>query len=390
MKNPFFSEVSLAERLYPLALRLPEVWRLRLARGISRYQRRRLEHRGLPERLTIFLTGRCNLRCSHCFIATGKRRKAWEMGLNEYRTFFTKARGLFSQVLLTGGEPTLRDDLGDILVLASRAADLPTATIFTNGILRDRLLKAVNQALADTPLKMNFQLSLDGPPAFHDSSRGVPGALAKTLATVKDLQGLRKAWPGRVGRLTLCTALSRQNLEHLPAIIQAARGLGTLHSFTFVRSSQTGVFNLKRQSLASNFAPEGFGDYLSVAEMEQALALLHQHLWRYEAKSLFYRNNRIILENIVKSLKAQKPQAPCFSGKADLVLLPNGEVARCEMLKSFANLKDYHWDLKSLLGSEAFQKHLQETRGCWCTHDCAIGLSIMYNENLLIDLFKHT
>jgi hypothetical protein len=74
---------------------------------------------------------------------------------------------------------------------------------------------------------------------------------------------------------------------------------------------------------------------------------------------------------------------------ADLILLPNGDVARCEMLQSFANLKDYDWDLKKLVLSELFQRYLKETRGCWCLHDCAIGLAIMYSQNLLVELFKH-
>jgi MoaA/NifB/PqqE/SkfB family radical SAM enzyme len=229
---------------------------------------------------------------------------------------------------------------------------------------------------------------MDGPPSLHDAGRGIKGALDKTLGTVAALKDLREVWGGRVGRVTLCTAISKRNLEDLPFIIKLVRSIGALHSFTFVRSSKTGVFNLKKKSLASDFAPVGFKDYLTVAEMDQAMALLHQHLWRHEPFSLFYRANRTALENIVKSLKARKPQAPCFSGLADLVLLPNGDVARCEMLRSFANLKDYQWDLRSLLHSEAFQSHLQETRGCWCIHDCAIALSIMYDENLLIDLFK--
>ncbi len=389
MKNPFFSSTPLAERLYPGVIRLPKTLLKRLAQEICRFQRRRLQARGLPERLTIFLTSRCNLRCSHCFVVEATPKPDWEMGLEEFRTFFQKARGVFSQAMFTGGEPTLRRDLDEILLLASEVGAIPTITIFTNGILGDRLMQAVTRALTQSPLCLHFQLSLDGPPAYHDANRGMPGALGKTLETVRALQTLKQAWPGRVGRITLCTAISKQNLADLPDVINTVQSLGVLHSFTFVRSSATGAFHLTHQSLVSPFSPAGFSDYLTLAEMEQALAVLHQHLWRHQADSLFYMNNRIILENIVKNLKFMKPTAPCFSGLADLVLLPNGDVARCEMLASFAHLKDYQWDLKKLLSSESFQSHLKETRGCWCIHDCAIGLSIMYTPNLLGELFNH-
>jgi len=389
VKNPFFSNASLAERLYPVILRFPKVLKESLARGIAQYVRHRLINRGLPERLTIFVTDRCNLRCSHCFISTTKQRKNWEMGIPEYRLFFEKSRGVFSQALLTGGEPTLRDDLDEILLLASHAGAIPAITIFTNGILGGRLIKAVSRALTATPLRLHFQLSIDGPASFHDANRGVAGALDKTLETIKSLKDLKKAWVGRIGRVTLCTAISRTNLADLPSIINKVRSLGALHAFTFVRSSETGVFNLKKNHLASNFAPVGFRDFLTVEEMDRALLILHQHLWCHKPNSLFYMNNRRILENIVKSLKKMKPQAACFSGVADLILLPNGDVARCEMLKSFANLKDYHWDLKSLILSEAYQRHLKETKGCWCIHDCAIGLGMIYDANHLLRLFDH-
>ncbi|MDD5085616.1 MAG: radical SAM protein [Candidatus Omnitrophica bacterium] len=388
MKNLFLKNLTLFDKLFPIIARMPRFARRNGAMAVAWFMRRRFMKRGMPDRLTIFLTERCNLRCPHCFIDAQSRAGGREMGLDEYVTLFRKARGMFSQILFTGGEPTLREDLGDILVSACREGSVSYATLFSNGILEDRLVQAVRYAFNNSAIRLSFQVSLDGLEPFHDDSRGVDGAYGKTIHTMEALKGLKREFPDRIGRLAVATVISKRNLRELQAIISMVRATGFLHSFTFVRSSKSGLFNVSSAKAASEFAPSGFNDYVSPEEMEEALRILEEHLWRREPGDLYYATNRVILRTIAESLKRKAPQVACFSGLSELVLLSNGDVARCEMLRSFANIRDYDWDFRQLLGSEVFQRHLNETRGCWCVHDCSVGLAIMHNEKALSSLLS--
>jgi MoaA/NifB/PqqE/SkfB family radical SAM enzyme len=216
----------------------------------------------------------------------------------------------------------------------------------------------------------------------------VPNALEKTLQTMTRLRLLKGKHPRRIGRLAAATALSKKNLRDLPAIIDLVRQTGFVHSFTFVRSSKIGVSNLKFPQELSEMAPHNFSHYLSVQEMQHAIEVIRKSLWSHHPGSLYYATNRVTLETIADSLQDRKPRVACMSGLAEIVLLPNGDVARCEMLRPAANVRDYDYDPALAFTSEAYRRNYERTRGCWCTHDCGIGISIMYSQRQLADLFE--
>jgi MoaA/NifB/PqqE/SkfB family radical SAM enzyme len=389
MKNPFTARLGLADRLYPLLVRLPGSFRALVAGGAAGYLRRRVRKGALPDRLHLFVTGRCNLRCPHCFIVTPDAPKTWdEMALGEYERFFTRSRSIFSLINITGGEPTLHRDYTGIVLAAAGAAAIPNVNVFTNGLVEDRLLEALGLGLARTRATFSFQVSIDGEAAFHDANRGVPNALEKTLRTMTLLKQIREKHPRRFGRLAAATAISRKNLDDLPAVIELVRRTGFLHAFTFVRSSKVGVSSLKHPEELSDMAPYNFSDYLSVEEMRRAIAVIGRQLWGRHPDNLYYATNRVTLETIAGSLQENRPRAACLSGVAECVLLPNGDVARCEMLRPATNLRDHDYDPRRLFSSDAYRNNLARTRGCWCTHDCGIGISIMHSKRQLIDLFS--
>lgn len=387
MKNPFLSHLSFFDRIYPVIRRLPTFLRKQIAYAICAYLHASLEKRNLPDRLTIFVTNRCNLNCRHCFIPPAERQESLEMGLREYEIFFRKAKGVFSQVLFTGGEPVLRDDLGDIIIFASKYGAVSSGTIFTNGTLCNRLITCVKQVINRSSMHLNFQVSLDGTEIFHDANRGMQGAFRKIEETMFCLRELKARYPKRLNRLVVATAISKGNISQLPRIIGLVKKQGFSQVFTFVRSSKHHVFNLADSQDISDFSPLAFNDYLIAQEMQEALIVIDEHLWSRQPPSLLYATNRVILKTIAESMESRIPKTACYSGLADLVLLPNGDIGRCEMLRPFANLKDFDWDIKRLKLSSLAKEYYRRTRGCWCTHDCSIGLSIMYDAKLLSELF---
>lgn len=99
--------------------------------------------------LRISLTDRCNLRCVYCMPPEGVRWQPKEELLTDdelLRVIRCAADVGFTKIRLTGGEPTLRRNLPD---LVREIAALPTITdiaMTTNGILLTRLAEPLAQA----------------------------------------------------------------------------------------------------------------------------------------------------------------------------------------------------------------------------------------------------
>jgi len=99
--------------------------------------------------LRISLTDHCNLRCVYCMPLQGAAYAPLE-GLLTAREIERVARAAasvgFRKVRLTGGEPTLRPDLVDIVERVARVPGIRDVAMTTNGILLPRLAPALAAA----------------------------------------------------------------------------------------------------------------------------------------------------------------------------------------------------------------------------------------------------
>jgi MoaA/NifB/PqqE/SkfB family radical SAM enzyme len=114
---------------------LGRAWRFRRAvwNGLaSSFRRRRIRRRGSPAPVAIAIspTMRCNLSCAGCYAADYPREG--EMTLKSIDGLLDSAEGLgVFTVVVTGGEPLLREGLLDLLIGHRRLAFL----LITNGTL---------------------------------------------------------------------------------------------------------------------------------------------------------------------------------------------------------------------------------------------------------------
>jgi cyclic pyranopterin phosphate synthase len=102
--------------------------------------------------LRISVTDRCNFRCTYCMPAEGL---AW-LPKSEILTFeeLTRLLRLFVRlgvrsVKVTGGEPTVRADLPDLIRMFREAAPELDLSMTTNGVLLDRLAVPLAEAGLD-------------------------------------------------------------------------------------------------------------------------------------------------------------------------------------------------------------------------------------------------
>ncbi|GAP13640.1 predicted Fe-S oxidoreductases [Longilinea arvoryzae] len=93
------------------------------------------DHRQQPCCVLFDVTLRCDLACSFCFASAGKHAASGDPSLETIRTWYQRlldAGGPFN-VQLSGGEPSLRDDLPEIIALG-KSMGFPFFQINTNGL----------------------------------------------------------------------------------------------------------------------------------------------------------------------------------------------------------------------------------------------------------------
>lgn len=128
-----------------------------------------------PRSAEVALTYRCNFKCKHCNATTIKA--ADPLKTDDWLSFFKQfdqLGGLF--VTFTGGEPSLREDLPELIHFISKKTSL-LATLISNGTVEEHGLL---DKLIDAGL-YSLSLSLYGSESFHDKFTGVNGSYNKLI-----------------------------------------------------------------------------------------------------------------------------------------------------------------------------------------------------------------
>lgn len=134
------------------------------------------DNRPLGSRLWLYTNFDCNLRCDYCCVRSSPTVPRRELGLGRVQRIAREAMELgVKEIFVTGGEPFLLEDIGEILVSCAAAA--PT-TVLTNGMLfTGRRAESLRALPRD---RVVLQISLDSATTErHDFHRG-PGTWART------------------------------------------------------------------------------------------------------------------------------------------------------------------------------------------------------------------
>jgi len=161
------------------------------------------------------ITRRCNLKCVHC-------RSSSKLEAKEHPDFsFDEATRVLDDissyakpvVVLSGGEPLLRDDVFDIAAYGTEKG--LRMCLATNGTL---VTKDMARRLTETGVH-SISVSLDSCyPEIHDRLRGAKGAFKKTVKTLHHLIKYRDKQKKKKIILRVNTVLCRDNVEHLEGI----------------------------------------------------------------------------------------------------------------------------------------------------------------------------
>ena len=270
----------------------------------------------VPHVVAWNLTRRCNLECAHCYIAAGPR----ETATGELDT--AACLGIVDQVLavspaplliLSGGEPLLREDLTHIARYASGKG--ATVVVGTNGtLLTDERIAGLKAAGV-----RGVAVSVDSlRPAYHDNFRHGRGSLADTQGALTRLTRQRLDF-------IIQTTVTKGNRAELGTLVEWAARQGAV-SFNCYFLVSTG-----RGAALTDLAP---------ADYEAVLADLAR--WERE-----YRGRMLVrakcAPHFMRHVHQSDPESPvlnyetrCPCGTQYCRITPDGKLTPCPYLPEVA------------------------------------------------------
>ena len=194
-----------------------------IARGI-RYHAAGRFYIPKPKKFYLTVTDRCNARCVMC--SFWKKKPGKEPTLDDIqRVFSNPLLDRLETVVLSGGEPTLRDDLPQVTqtILSSNRC-VKYLFVVTNGldssVVQERVEDILGLAVCKKLKEFTVVVSMDGVGAVHDNTRGIPYAFENVSETLKRLKKLQHISPFKI--LINCTVM-KANAGGLQEIFKFAR-----------------------------------------------------------------------------------------------------------------------------------------------------------------------
>src|ERR1700754_5000331 len=144
------------------------------------------DDRPLGSRLWLYTNFDCNLRCDYCCVRSSPSAPRRELGLKRIQRITREATDLgVKEIFVTGGEPFLLEDIGEILIACAEAA--PTTVLTNRMFFTGRRVEILRTLTRD---RIVLQISLDSAtPGRHDLHRG-PGTWARTREGIQRARAL--------------------------------------------------------------------------------------------------------------------------------------------------------------------------------------------------------
>ena len=325
----------------------------------------------LPLNLTIGVSYRCNSRCKTCNVW---QRPNDDFTLEEYDKTFASIGTDAYWFTFSGGEPTLRKDLPEIIGSAHRHCHPGIINIPTNGI-QDKIIPGrIEYVLQLAPTSdVIVNLSLDGVGEKHDMMRGVKGNFERAMRTYAGLKALK----GHYKNFTLGvhTVISNFNIDEFDTI------------YTFVRDE------LKPDSFISEIAEErveldtvGMGITPPADKYQAVIERLQEgiHQAEFNGVSRITQAFRDRYYDLVKRTLVEKRQIiPCLAGIASAQIAPNGDVWPCCIrAESVGNLREHDYDFRATWTTA----RARELRRSIKTGECYCPLANASYTNMLCHL----
>ncbi|HUA55573.1 MAG TPA: pyrroloquinoline quinone biosynthesis protein PqqE [Candidatus Sulfotelmatobacter sp.] len=261
-----------------------------------------------PLALLAELTHRCPLQCPYCSNPRALVGHGAELDTATWSRVLSEAAQLgVLQVHFSGGEPTARRDLVDLVRHAARVGLY--SNLITSGVQLDGARLATLAAAGLDHVQLSFQ---DADDAGGDAIAAYAGAQAKkrAAAALVVAQGLA---------LTANLVVHRRNLARLPAMIEMAAGLGA-GRLEVAHVQYYGWALANRAALLPTAA--------QLVEADAVVAAARERL-----------KGRVVIDYVPPDYHARQPK-PCMSGwgRRFINITPSGKALPCHAAETIADL----------------------------------------------------
>lgn len=331
---------------------------------------------GSPSTLIFYATNKCNAKCKHCFYWKDLNKKEQELNLEQIRKIANSLKRKLDLLVITGGEPFLREDIGEICNIFYEKNNTKRISIDTNGTLSDTINNKVEDILKANPSKqLSIFISLDGMEKTHDTIRGIRNAFSAVEKTLKNLKELEQKH--RNLSIMVATTITRDNLNEIEDIIKFVKKFDVLHKFNILRTNAT-VLGIDK-NLLNNFDPKEIYE-LNFEDLERVYNIISKN------KGLGSRIEAMKMRHSIDMLKHKKRMVKCLATYNNAVVFPDGSVSFCEPVKPFANLKEFEYNLPKLLNSKLGSERKEKLNNCFCLQPCNLLDAMRYDTDTLTNL----
>jgi radical SAM protein with 4Fe4S-binding SPASM domain len=270
-----------------------------------------------PLRMDMALTFRCQNNCIHCY--AGGPHETPELTEKQWREAIDHLSeiGVFT-LTFTGGEPTLREDLPELLAYA-QIKGMVTGLI-TNG----RNLKDESYVRKLEKSGLDFvQITLEShKPEIHDLMTASPGSWNETLS------GIRNVVNSQI-YVSTNTTLSKHNASTFLDTIDFIKGLG-VEAF----GCNSLIYSGKADNVKTEFA-------LTIEELSKLLPEIRDKANRLGLKFLWYTPTQYCKFDPVQHGLGVKT---CTAALINMCVGPNGDVYPCQSyFESLGNILSDPW-----------------------------------------------
>lgn len=338
-----------------------------LIKRIGRHTRLSLEamrhrDRQTPPFMIVFINSICNLTCEHCFYWK-ELNKRNDLTFEEFEKLSLEL-GNFENLNLSGGEPFIRKDFGEICELFLKNNNVQNVYVPTNGYFTDKTERALRKVLSSPTLKLFVcELSLDGMPEYHNRFRGNPQSFEKAMETYEMLARLQEEDPRlRIHANTVAMSENMEEAWQLTEYLYKNCPKMEHHNLAIIRGDR------KNPSLQGPQLERYKELYRHVAQV-----------WSDREKTRLGASVEPMLQWAkIKTIESESQFIPCKAGVMTGVVYANGDVSVCEQHHPIGNLRKKSffeiWDSPKAQQLRAEIK----AKACYCTNEIFMWSSIVF------------
>lgn len=320
--------------------------------------RRGLKVSSSPFLINYSITLRCNLQCKYCGVSGLDNNYAQEeLSAAEIARFLEdKMLKKIDVVVITGGEPFLKEDIEDILLEFKKKVNAKIFHITTNGFLTEKIVNAI-RFLKSKGIKIDLKISIDDIGQRHDELRGKLGSFQNALNTI---QKLRRIFSRNEVFIGLNQTIYEDNYRSIPEVRRLSKELDIAYF---------GFIGLKKRALYSGGKESDYG--LTDLSIE-AGEFIRKEFVRGFLAGIMLNNFSETIEQIIirrytngqlKLMHQKKMKHRCMNLFSHFRLNPNGDILTCSYdIEPLGNVKLE--DYSQIMRKSNTKDKLSKVKGC--------------------------